>query len=133
MHSIREVADQFNITYDTLRYYEKEGLLRPINRDSQGRRVYSSADIDDLNRLIHLRHLGASIAESRQMMSFFHSSSPTIDELNQGIAFLNQLNKQLDHRLTEIQQQKIFLDQKVTHLNTQRSKLLSSTTKPNRS
>ena len=47
MQSIRDVADRFNITYDTLRFYEKQGLLKNIQRNANGQREYSDHDVDD--------------------------------------------------------------------------------------
>ena len=41
-----EVAKKLGITKDGLRYYEKEGLLPPIERDSAGHRVFSDSDVD---------------------------------------------------------------------------------------
>ena len=68
MQTIKQVAEQFNVTYDTLRYYEKIGLLPPIKRGAQGRREYGAAEIEALNKIVHLRQLGASIAECQQIM-----------------------------------------------------------------
>ena len=41
-----EVAKKLGITKDSIRYYEREGLLPPIGRDSSGHRVFSDSDVD---------------------------------------------------------------------------------------
>ena len=42
---IREVSEKTGITSDTLRYYEKIGLIKNISRDKNGIRNYSDEDI----------------------------------------------------------------------------------------
>lgn len=46
--TINEVSKKLNITQDTLRFYEKTGLIGPIRRDKSGYRNYQE---DDLRRI----------------------------------------------------------------------------------
>jgi len=46
--STKEVVDTLNISMYTLRYYEKEGLLSPIDRDKNGAREYSDLNLEQL-------------------------------------------------------------------------------------
>jgi MerR family transcriptional regulator/heat shock protein HspR len=61
-YTIGVVADMLKIHPQTLRLYEKKGLLRPSR--SEGRtRLYSEEDIEELGRLIRLtRDLGVNLA-----------------------------------------------------------------------
>lgn len=113
MQTIKQVSEQFNVTYDTLRYYEKIGLLPTISRDAQGRREYRATDIDALSKVVHLRRLGASIAECQHILQL---SSNTDDRatFEEGIAILRKLEQDLNRRVAEIEQQKEFLHQKIT-------------------
>jgi MerR family transcriptional regulator, aldehyde-responsive regulator len=43
-YSIGEVADRVGVSVDTLRYYEKAGLLNGVARSESGRRLYSDED-----------------------------------------------------------------------------------------
>lgn len=47
-YSISEVVKKLNINKETIRYYEKIGLLKDTKRDSNGYRVYSDNDIETL-------------------------------------------------------------------------------------
>lgn len=49
-YSITEVAEHFNMTAHTLRYYDKEGLMPFIERTSSGKRVLMESDIEFLER-----------------------------------------------------------------------------------
>lgn len=66
--SIGAVAQATGLSIDTLRYYEKAGLLLdPAPRDPGGRRRYGRDDLDWLAGLIMLRETGMSIADVRRM------------------------------------------------------------------
>ena len=66
--TIGAVADLTGLSVDTLRYYEREGLLLdPARRDPGGRRRYGRYDLEWIAGLIMLRETGMSIADVRQM------------------------------------------------------------------
>ncbi|PYO01039.1 MAG: MerR family transcriptional regulator [Candidatus Rokuibacteriota bacterium] len=62
LYMIGVVADMLKVHPQTLRFYEKKGLLRPSR--SEGRtRMYSQEDVEQLGRLIRLtRDLGVNLA-----------------------------------------------------------------------
>ena len=62
LYMIGVVADMLNLHPQTLRFYEKKGLLRPSR--TQGRtRMYSAEDVEELGRLVRLtRDLGVNLA-----------------------------------------------------------------------
>jgi DNA-binding transcriptional MerR regulator len=66
--SIGAVADATGLSIDTLRYYERAGLLLdPAPRDSGGRRRYGHRDLDWIAGLVMLRETGMGIADVRRM------------------------------------------------------------------
>lgn len=67
-YGIGEVSDIVGISTRTLRYYEETGLLAPA-RDANGYRRYTSADIDRLQEILLLRHMGMSLAEIPSALS----------------------------------------------------------------
>ena len=58
---ISEVSKKYNITIDTLRYYEKIGLLPSIQKNSSGIRIYSREDCKKIEFIICMRSAGLSI------------------------------------------------------------------------
>ncbi len=73
--SIGEVSGLTGLSIDTLRYYEREGLLLdPAPRDPGGRRRYGASDLDWIAGLIMLRETGMGIAEVRRMAELSRSS-----------------------------------------------------------
>ncbi len=64
--TISEAAAAVGLTAYTLRWYEQEGLVAPVGRDSAGRRRYTR---DDLNRLVllnRLRRTGMPVRDMRR-------------------------------------------------------------------
>lgn len=59
---IAQVADHLNIDADTLRYYERRGVVPAPSRDGAGRRRYRTDDIHLLEVLMHLKGTGMSLA-----------------------------------------------------------------------
>lgn len=60
--SISAVAKMFSVHQQTIRLYEKEGLLNP-KRTEGNTRIFSEEDVDRLEEIIHLTHkLGINIA-----------------------------------------------------------------------
>ena len=66
---IGEAADRSGLTQRTLRYYEEKGLLKPPSRMDGGFRLYSSEDIERIERIKELRDLlGFSLADIKEMI-----------------------------------------------------------------
>ena len=65
-YSIRDLADEFDITTRTIRFYESEGLLSP-QREGQTR-IYSPQDRVRLKLILRGKRLGLSLAESRELI-----------------------------------------------------------------
>ncbi len=114
MYSIAEVAEKFDISKNTLRYYERIGLLDLIGRDSKGIRFYTDDDLDEINKIVHLRKVGASISEIRIFLS--DEKKPTIETLQNRIQFLKHLNQKLAKEMIEINEQKDYIDKKLNQL-----------------
>ncbi len=54
------------LSADTLRFYERQGLLPPVARSSGGQRRYTERDIERLTFLVHLRATGMSLSTMRR-------------------------------------------------------------------
>ncbi len=57
----KEAAEMFGLTADTIRYYERVGVIPPIKRDKNGYRVYTTRDLNWVYLAKSLRHAGVSI------------------------------------------------------------------------
>ncbi|MFZ5879141.1 MAG: MerR family transcriptional regulator [Chloroflexota bacterium] len=58
---IQEVSEKFGLSTDTLRYYERIGLLPPVNRNGGGIRNYSELDIRRVEFVKCMRSAGLPV------------------------------------------------------------------------
>ena len=65
---IGKVARATGLSVDTVRFYEKEGLLRQPERTEGGFRLYSAGDIENLHFIHRAQELGFSLAEIRELL-----------------------------------------------------------------
>ncbi len=65
---IGKVAQESGLSIDTIRFYEKEGLLREPPRSGGGFRLYSSPDIEHLRFIRTAQELGFSLGEIRELL-----------------------------------------------------------------
>lgn len=65
-HSIAQASASSGLSIDTLRYYERIGLIDPPLRDSAGRRAYSDEDLGWLHFLTRMRTTGMPLAMLRE-------------------------------------------------------------------
>ncbi|MGF1645898.1 MAG: MerR family transcriptional regulator [Kineosporiaceae bacterium] len=64
-HTIAQAADAAGTSTDTIRYYDREGLLAGLARDAAGNRCFTSDDIGWLRILRCLRDTGMTMADLR--------------------------------------------------------------------
>ena len=59
--TIRQVSEKYGISQDTLRYYEKMGMIPPVTRTAGGIRDYQESDLGWVGLAICLRNAGMSV------------------------------------------------------------------------
>lgn len=76
--TIKEVSEKFNISQDTLRYYEKIGLISKVPRKS-GIRNYGEEELKNIEFVICMRNAGLSIEALAEYLSLFKEGDKTIE------------------------------------------------------
>ena len=66
---IGELAKRTDVPIDTVRYYEREGLIPPPIRRASGYRDYVDADVDRLRFMRRAKGLGFTLHEIRELLS----------------------------------------------------------------
>lgn len=66
-YKIGELADYFGVSTDTIRFYEKKGLLRSIRDEENNYRQYTREDLIFFGYLVHLRQMGVSLEELQKL------------------------------------------------------------------
>jgi len=76
--SVGEAAERVGLSPHTLRWYEQEGLVQPVGRDSAGRRRYTQQDVDWLVLLTRLRRTGMPVRDMRRYAELARQGDATI-------------------------------------------------------
>ena len=77
---ISEVAEKFGLTQDTLRYYEREGLIGPISKGKNGIRNYSEEDIKRIQFVKCMRTAGVEISMLKKYIKLLDGGDNTVKE-----------------------------------------------------
>ena len=64
--TIKEVSEKYNISQDTLRYYERVGMIPPVTRTAGGIRDYQESDLGWVELAICMRSGGAALSGRRR-------------------------------------------------------------------
>jgi DNA-binding transcriptional MerR regulator len=76
--SIKEAAEKTGLSADTLRYYEKAGLLDGVARNEGGHRRFAPADLNGLRFIQKLRTTGMPIREVRRYVELLRQGESTM-------------------------------------------------------
>ncbi|MDE7263590.1 MAG: MerR family transcriptional regulator [Anaeroplasmataceae bacterium] len=76
--TIAEVAKKYNLTADTLRYYEKIGLLTNVPRTAKGIRNYDEAACKRIEFIKCMRNAGVEIEALIDYISLFEQGKKTV-------------------------------------------------------
>ena len=77
--TIKEVCEKYNITADTLRYYERVGVIPAVTRSSSGIRDFQEEDIKWVENAICMRDAGVPVEMLIDYVRLFREGDSTID------------------------------------------------------
>ena len=79
MIAIGDAASQSGVSIETIRYYEREGIVPAPQRAANGRRVYSEKEVGRLRFIKRCRDLGFAIAEAKALLSLSEGENKNCD------------------------------------------------------
>ena len=109
--NIKKVSEQLEITPDTIRYYERIGLVPPINRNKNGVRDFTDLDIQRLDFIKCMRHAGLSIESLHEYMHLYSLNDDRTIPARKRI--LEEEVEKLDERIANLQETKAYLQHKI--------------------
>jgi DNA-binding transcriptional MerR regulator len=99
--TIQETAEATGLSAHTLRYYERIGLIHPIDREENTRRRYTAEDIGWIDFLTKLRATGMSI---RDMQKYAELQRQGDETLPQRLEMLKALRDQVEQHIGELRE-----------------------------
>lgn len=76
--TIKEVSEKYNISQDTLRYYERVGMIPPVTRTGGGIRDYQEADLSWVELAICMRSAGLPVEAMIEYVRLYQEGDQTI-------------------------------------------------------
>src|SRR5471030_3167330 len=107
---ISKVSQKYNISADTLRYYERIGLIPPVNRNGSGIRDYTEEDCKWVHFAKCMRGAGLSIEVLVEYVTMFQQGNSTIKARKE---LLIEQRSRLAENIKEMQQTLERLDKKI--------------------
>ena len=124
--TISEVSEKFGITQNTLRYYERIGLIPRVNRNKSGIRDYNEVDCGWVEYIKCMRDAGVPVEVLVEYVALYQMGDDTIDARIQLITEQRQI---LQKKAEDMQKTLERLDNKLQWMNeeyVQRKKVHSS-------
>ena len=97
---IAEVSKQYGISADTLRYYERVGLIPPVNRSESGIRDYNELDLRRVDFIKCMRSAGLPVEVLTHYMELVQQGDETIEARKEILVEQREL---LTDRMEEMQ------------------------------
>jgi MerR family transcriptional regulator, aldehyde-responsive regulator len=108
--TITEVSEKFDLPQDTLRYYERIGLLPRVNRNKSGVRDFTEQDCKWVEFIKCMRNAGLPIEVLIEYVGLFQQGDATIEARK---ALFIEQRKQLLNRMADMQKTLERLDYKI--------------------
>ena len=107
---IAAVCEQYDISPDTLRYYERIGLIPPVNRNGSGIRDYNEVDVRRVEFIKCMRSAGLPIETLIEYVALVQQGDKTIEARKE---ILIEQREHLIARMAEMQKTLDVLDYKI--------------------
>lgn len=107
---IAEVSERYEISPDTLRYYERIGLIPPVNRDGSGIRDYNDIDLRRVEFIKCMRGAGLPVEVLIEYVGLVLQGDLTIEARKD---ILKEQRARLDARMKDLQKTLDILDHKI--------------------
>ncbi|WP_207390348.1 MerR family transcriptional regulator [Rhodococcus sp. ABRD24] len=109
---IASVAEVTGLTQDTLRWYEREGLIPRVGRSSDGRRRYDEASVRIIQLIVRLRRTGMPVAEIRRFLAMYEEGAASH---GRRMALLAEHRVRVSLQLAELRADLAAVDDKIDH------------------
>jgi MerR family transcriptional regulator, aldehyde-responsive regulator len=107
---IAEVSEHTGISSDTLRYYERIGLIWPVNRNASGIRDYTDLDLRRVEFIKCMRNAGLPIEVLIQYVALVQQGDRTIEARKE---ILREQRELLAVKMSEMKKTLDILDHKI--------------------
>lgn len=104
--TIKEVSEKYNVSQDTLRYYERVKMIPQVTRTAGGIRDYQEEDLRWVELALCMRNSGLPIEAMVEYLELFRDGDKTIPDrlalLNSQMDILRKQREQIDEAMNKL-------------------------------
>ena len=104
--TIKQVCQRYGLTQDTLRYYEKIGVIPQVHRSASGIRDYDEHDLGWVENAVCLRSAGVPVESIAEYVKLYQARDETFaarrDLLSRVLSELTEQRSQLDSAIQKL-------------------------------
>ena len=115
-----EVSKLVNLNQHTLRYYEKIGLIKALEKDKSGNRIYTSGDVTWIKFLVKLKHTGMKLSEMQKYSELRYIGDSTVSERRE---LLEKQQKELELEIKVLQATYKYVEEKIQYYKKMESEI----------
>jgi DNA-binding transcriptional MerR regulator len=104
-YTISQLAQEFEISTRTIRYYEERGLITPLRTES-GQRLYTKKDRAVLKLILRGKRFGFSLEEIQEMIQLFDKDRTGKKQLVKTIEYGEKKLKEVNEKIEDLLQLK---------------------------
>jgi MerR family Zn(II)-responsive transcriptional regulator of zntA len=112
MFTIGKLAERAQVSADSIRFYEREGLISPTQKSEAGYRLYTEEAVRRLTFIKHAQQCGFSLADIRELLEMRSDEKACCDDiyrvavekklqLESKIKALNSMSRSLSHLIEQ--------------------------------
>lgn len=107
-YTISQIAREANVHIETVRYYEKRGLISKVARNESGYRIYTQDDVKDIQFIKRAQEIGFTLEEIREVLYLYkHEDERHASDMYQ---FAIAKIQQVDQKISQLQTFKALLE-----------------------
>ena len=118
--TIKEISEKYHITADTLRYYERVGMIPPVTRTASGIRDYGPKDESWVSLAICMRRAGLPVIT---LSMVFNSVGLPVEAMIEYVKLFQQGDKTIPARLQLLVEQRELLEEQQRQIEETRKRL----------
>ena len=100
-YTISDLAQEFDITTRTIRFYEEKGYINPKRNGTQ--RVYDSADRTSLRLILRGKRLGLSLEETADMIRMYNEPGGNRKQLKKFITRIGEKRAEMERKRMDLE------------------------------
>lgn len=104
---IKQASELTGINLETIRYYEKQGLIRPILREQNGYRLFDDNQLQQLRFIKNCRNIGFSLKDIKALLELQANPDNTCTTVSR---LADEHLAHLDEKIAQLQEIKSFLE-----------------------